>query len=49
VVAAIGVSGTVGQIPDEHLARVGNVVRTAALKLSSQLGVRSGGRALKSR
>lgn len=41
VVAAIGISGTVGQISDEHLVRVGSVVRAAALKLSGQLGTRS--------
>jgi DNA-binding IclR family transcriptional regulator len=42
VIAAIGISGTVGQISDEHLARIGSVVRTAATKLSGQLGVRTG-------
>jgi DNA-binding IclR family transcriptional regulator len=41
VIAAIGISGTVGQISDEHLARIGSVVRTAAMKLSGQLGTRS--------
>jgi len=38
VVAAIGVSGTVSQISDTYLASVGNMVRTAALKFSAQLG-----------
>jgi IclR family transcriptional regulator, KDG regulon repressor len=38
VVAALGVSGTVGQISDEYLPVVGNIVRTAGLKLSAQLG-----------
>lgn len=42
VVAAIGVSGTVGQISDEYLPKVGNIVRTAGLKLSTQLGSRRG-------
>jgi IclR family acetate operon transcriptional repressor len=41
VVAAIGVSGTVSQINDEHLPAVGNIIRTAALKLSAQLGGRN--------
>ncbi|GAC1445941.1 MAG: IclR family transcriptional regulator [Pyrinomonadaceae bacterium] len=38
VVASIGVSGTVGQISDEDLARFGNLVRSAALRMSAQLG-----------
>jgi DNA-binding IclR family transcriptional regulator len=42
VIAAIGISGTVGQINDEQLARIGTTVRAAAMKLSGQLGVRSG-------
>jgi IclR family transcriptional regulator, KDG regulon repressor len=41
VIAAIGISGTVGQISDEHLARIGSIVRAAASKLSGQLGVRT--------
>jgi IclR family acetate operon transcriptional repressor len=40
IVAAIGVSGTVSQISDTQLTTVGNIVRTAALKLSAQLGSR---------
>jgi DNA-binding IclR family transcriptional regulator len=40
IVAAIGVSGTVSQISDSYLPAVGNIVRTAALKLSAQLGSR---------
>lgn len=40
VVAAIGVSGTVSQISDEYLGSLGNIIRTAALKFSSQLGSR---------
>ncbi len=38
VVASIGVSGTVGQISDDYLPKLGNIVRLAALKLSAQLG-----------
>ena len=38
VVAALGVSGTVSQISDQYLASLGNIVRTAAVKLSAQLG-----------
>lgn len=38
VVAAIGVSGTVGQIDDEGITRIGNLVRSAALRMSAQLG-----------
>jgi DNA-binding IclR family transcriptional regulator len=44
VIAAMGVSGTAGQIRDELIPKVGSVVRSAALKLTSQLGVRSPGR-----
>src|SRR6267142_1457880 len=40
VVAALGASGTVSQLNDDHLAAVGNIIRTAALKLSGQLGSR---------
>jgi len=40
VVAAIGVSGTVSQMNDDYLPAVGNIVRTAALKFSAQLGSR---------
>lgn len=40
VVAAIGVSGTVSQIGDESFPTVGHIVRSAALKLSAQLGSR---------
>jgi IclR family transcriptional regulator, KDG regulon repressor len=39
-VAAIGTSGTVSQISDAYLSSVGNIVRTAALKVSAQLGGR---------
>lgn len=38
VVAAIGVSGTVGQISDDGMVKLGAIIRTAALKLSAQLG-----------
>ena len=38
IVAAIGVSGTVGQISDENLSTIGNIVRTVGLKFSRQLG-----------
>jgi len=38
VVAAIGVSGTASQLNDDYLPAVGNIVRSAALKLSAQLG-----------
>jgi DNA-binding IclR family transcriptional regulator len=40
VVAAIGVSGTVSQLNDDYLPVVGSTVRSAALKLSAQLGSR---------
>jgi IclR family acetate operon transcriptional repressor len=40
VVAAIGVSATVSQLSDDYLPSVGSIVRTAALKLSAQLGSR---------
>jgi IclR family transcriptional regulator, KDG regulon repressor len=40
IVAALGISGTVSQINDSYLASLGNIVRTAALKLSAQLGSR---------
>ena len=40
VVAAIGVSATVSQLNDDYLPSVGNIVRTAALKLSAHLGSR---------
>jgi DNA-binding IclR family transcriptional regulator len=40
IVAAIGVSGTVSQISDSYLDTIGNIVRTAAMKLSAQLGSR---------
>ena len=42
VVAALGASGTVSQLNDDHLAAVGNIIRAAALKLSGQLGSRVG-------
>src|SRR6266498_1462418 len=38
VVAAIGVSGTASQLNDDSLPSIGNIVRSAALKLSAQLG-----------
>ena len=38
VVAAIGVSGTVSQLNDDHLPAIGNLIRTEALKFSAQLG-----------
>jgi len=41
VVAAIGVSGTASQLNDDYLPKVGNLIRSTALKLSSQLGSRS--------
>jgi len=40
VIAALGVSGTVGQISDELLTKFGIILRSAALKLSAQLGSR---------
>jgi len=40
VIAAIGVSGTVSQLNDDYLHSVGNIIRTAALKFSGQLGSR---------
>ncbi|HEY3579347.1 MAG TPA: IclR family transcriptional regulator [Pyrinomonadaceae bacterium] len=40
VVAAIGVSGTVSQMNDDHLHSFGKIVQTIALKLSAQLGGR---------
>ncbi|MGH9968841.1 MAG: IclR family transcriptional regulator [Pyrinomonadaceae bacterium] len=42
VIAAIGISGTVGQMSDEQLARIGSIIRTSAMKLSGQLGMRGG-------
>lgn len=42
VAAAIGVSGTVSQLSDSYLPSLGNIIRTAALKLSAQLGSRRG-------
>ncbi|MEO7970524.1 MAG: IclR family transcriptional regulator [bacterium] len=42
VVAAIGVSGTAGQLSDEVVAKIGHLVRTTSLKFSSQLGARRG-------
>lgn len=38
VVASIGVSGTASQLNDDYLPIVGNIIRSAALKLSAQLG-----------
>lgn len=40
VVAALGVTGTVSQLRDDHLPSLGKTVQTAALKLSAQLGGR---------
>jgi IclR family acetate operon transcriptional repressor len=40
IVGAIGVSGTVSQLSDSYLDAVGNIVRTAAVKFSAQLGTR---------
>lgn len=40
VVAAIGVSGTAGQISDDAIPKMGNLVRSTALKFSAQLGAR---------
>jgi DNA-binding IclR family transcriptional regulator len=40
VAAAIGVSGTASQLNDDNLPSVGNIIRTAALKFSAQLGSR---------
>lgn len=42
VVAAIGVSGTVGQIADDDIAKIGNLIRLTAVKFSGQLGGRRG-------
>jgi IclR family acetate operon transcriptional repressor len=42
VVAAIGVSGTAGQISDDAMPKIGNLVRSTALKFSAQLGGRKG-------
>jgi DNA-binding IclR family transcriptional regulator len=42
VVASLGVSATVSQLHDEYLTVVANIVRSAALKLSAQLGSRTG-------
>jgi IclR family transcriptional regulator, KDG regulon repressor len=42
VVAAIGISGTVSQVNDDSLLSFGNILRSAALKLSGQLGSRPG-------
>ena len=42
VVAAIGVSGTVGQISDDDVGKIGNLIRLTALKFSGQLGGRRG-------
>jgi IclR family acetate operon transcriptional repressor len=42
VVAAIGVSGTVGQISDDAIPKIGNLIRSTALKFSAQLGGRRG-------
>lgn len=41
VVAAMGISGTVGQISDEQFTRIGSIVQAAAMKLSGQLGTRN--------
>jgi IclR family acetate operon transcriptional repressor len=41
VVASIGVSGTASQMNDDYLPVVGNILRSAALKLSAQLGSRN--------
>ena len=38
VVAALGVSGTVSQINDDYVSSLGNILRTAAIKFSAQLG-----------
>lgn len=40
VVAAIGVSGTAGQLSDDAIPKIGNLVRSTSLKFSSQLGAR---------
>jgi DNA-binding IclR family transcriptional regulator len=42
VVASLGVSATVSQLHEEYLPVVINIVRSAALKLSAQLGSRTG-------
>jgi DNA-binding IclR family transcriptional regulator len=42
VVAAIGVSGTAGQLSDDAIVKIGNLVRSTALKFSAQLGARRG-------
>jgi DNA-binding IclR family transcriptional regulator len=41
VVASIGVSGTASQLNDDYLPAVGNILKSAALKLSAQLGSRN--------
>jgi DNA-binding IclR family transcriptional regulator len=41
VVAAIGVSATVSQLHEDYLSSVANIIRSAALKLSAQLGNRT--------
>jgi DNA-binding IclR family transcriptional regulator len=38
VVAAVGISGIISQLHDEYLPAAGNIVRSAALKFSAQLG-----------
>jgi hypothetical protein len=34
----LGVSGTVSQINDDYVSSLGNILRTAAIKFSAQLG-----------
>jgi IclR family acetate operon transcriptional repressor len=40
VVAAIGISGIVGQLSDDAIATIGNLLRPPSLKFSSQLSAR---------
>jgi DNA-binding IclR family transcriptional regulator len=42
VVAAIGVSGTAGQLSDDVMPKLGTMIRASALKFSAQLGARKG-------
>lgn len=39
VIAAIGISGTVGEMSDDKVERIGSIIRTAATKLSAEVGV----------
>lgn len=39
VIAAIGISGTVGEMSNDKVERIGSVIRTTATKLSNEVGV----------